>query len=79
MAKKREKHFYASAVVKGEEKAYGAFGSVYYIAPEALEPKEYDEKVDVWATGIVALVLPNFTKPKFWIPGFDIAVLVMAK
>ena len=46
--------YFISAVVKGEEKAYGAFGSVYYIAPEALQPKEYDEKVDVWATGIVA-------------------------
>ncbi|XP_075247549.1 myosin light chain kinase A-like [Convolutriloba macropyga] len=42
------------AVVKGEEKARGAFGSVYYIAPEELTPNEYCEKVDVWAAGIVA-------------------------
>ncbi|XP_063726361.1 myosin light chain kinase A-like [Symsagittifera roscoffensis] len=46
------------AVVKGEERARGAFGSVYYIAPEALvslPPNEdYNEKVDVWAAGIVA-------------------------
>lgn len=40
-----------------KEKMWSATGTLHYKAPEMLEGGEYDEKVDMWALGIIAYQL----------------------
>ncbi|EDK31725.2 calcium-dependent kinase (macronuclear) [Tetrahymena thermophila SB210] len=45
------------------EKIKQLVGSAYYIAPEILKRKGYDEKVDIWSLGIVFYLLITGTTP----------------
>ncbi|XP_021888701.1 phosphoenolpyruvate carboxylase kinase 2-like [Carica papaya] len=39
--------------VSGERRLTGLVGTPYYVAPEVVMGREYDEKVDVWSAGVV--------------------------
>lgn len=41
---------------KGQQ-AKGTVGSAFYVAPEILEQQPYDEKCDLWSTGVVMFCL----------------------
>ncbi|OMJ85486.1 hypothetical protein SteCoe_13172 [Stentor coeruleus] len=48
--------------IVGNEKLFGGFGSVFYLAPEILVG-EYDEKIDIWSCGVMMWVLFTGKQP----------------
>ena len=40
-----------------DEKMSQLFGTAYYIAPEILLSKKYDEKCDLWSIGVIMYIL----------------------
>ena len=45
-----------------DEKMNQTFGTPYYIAPEVIN-KEYDEKCDMWSSGVILYVLLSGAPP----------------
>ena len=52
-----------ATVFKKGEKLDLALGSPLYMAPELCEEKEYDNRVDVWSTGVIAFILLSGMPP----------------
>ena len=48
--------FGASVLMKGRKKITFRFGTPYYIAPEVLK-QSYNEKCDIWSTGVILYLL----------------------
>ena len=48
---------------KAGEKLDLSLGSPLYMAPELVEEKEYDNRVDVWSVGVIAYILLSGMPP----------------
>jgi calcium/calmodulin-dependent protein kinase I len=48
---------------KQGEKLELSLGSPLYMSPELVEEKEYDNRVDVWSTGVIAYILLSGQPP----------------
>ena len=48
---------------KGDEKLTLSLGSPLYMAPELCEEREYDNRVDVWSTGVITYILLSGMPP----------------
>ena len=48
--------FGSSCFLDSKKKLSGCFGSAYYVAPEVLAG-EYNEKCDIWSTGVIMFIL----------------------
>jgi len=46
---------YGATLTKGQDKRTSVIGTTYWMAPEVIKSKPYDEKVDIWSTGILAI------------------------
>lgn len=56
--------FGTSAVYsRGSETLKGVFGTAYYIAPEVVRKKGYDERCDVWSIGVMIYILLSGAAP----------------
>eukprot|EP00830_Metopus_es_P016095 TRINITY_DN4873_c0_g1_i1.p1 TRINITY_DN4873_c0_g1~~TRINITY_DN4873_c0_g1_i1.p1 ORF type:complete len:354 (-),score=73.68 TRINITY_DN4873_c0_g1_i1:9-1070(-) len=55
--------FGRSKILKPEKKLLELAGSLYYVAPEIVAGKEYDEKCDIWSAGIILYVLLSGEPP----------------
>mmetsp|Transcript_16048 Transcript_16048/g.17955 ORF Transcript_16048/g.17955 Transcript_16048/m.17955 type:complete len:502 (-) Transcript_16048:65-1570(-) len=54
--------FGTSSLFQGEEKLTDKFGTAYYVAPEVLKGA-YDEKCDLWSTGVILYILLSGCPP----------------
>ncbi|KAI3917561.1 hypothetical protein MKW98_021323 [Papaver atlanticum] len=51
--------------IQPEEKLRGVFGTRFYIAPEILTGKEYNQTADIWSAGVILYILLSGKVP-FW-------------
>ncbi len=45
--------FGLSQYINKQEKMFGKIGTTKYMAPEILQKKHYDEKIDIWSAGVI--------------------------
>lgn len=55
--------FGTSVTYERGQKLTGVHGTVYYIAPEVIDEKQYDERCDVWSAGVMLYILLSGRPP----------------
>merc|ERR1712118_619800 len=53
------------AVICSTPKQFGIAGSAHYLAPEVINDKAYDSKIDIWSAGVGLYILIGGIMPFF--------------
>lgn len=53
----------AIELVKGAEKRRSVLGTPFWMSPEIINGKDYDDRVDIWALGVTTIEMMNKTPP----------------
>ena len=55
--------FNSACIIQEDEKVNQVVGDRMYMAPEMMKKQDYDQKVDIWAIGIIASILMTGKAP----------------
>ncbi len=53
----------AIELVKGAEKRRSVLGTPFWMSPEIINGKDYDDKVDIWAMGVTTIEMMTKNPP----------------
>jgi serine/threonine protein kinase len=70
---------FSTQLTRQHDKRKTALGTAYWMAPELIRGKTYDEKVDIWSTGIVLLELMEGQPPYMDLPSLKALYLISKK